>query len=82
VLCVVDSHRLKLSGRSHSHVGLPFHELEGYLRYMMSRGYGLCSCIMDVTRPGNEEKGVHSEGKGGKRAVAIPWFQGGKPHLC
>jgi hypothetical protein len=48
----------------------------------MSRGYGLCSCIMDVTGPGNEEKGVHSEGKCGKRVVAILRFQGGRPHLC
>jgi hypothetical protein len=24
----------------------------------------------------------HSEGKGGERAVAIPKFQGGNPHIC
>jgi hypothetical protein len=30
-----------------------FYELEGYLGYMMSRGYGLCSCIVYVTGQGN-----------------------------
>jgi hypothetical protein len=38
VICLVDSHRYKSSGRSHSHVGPSFHELEAIL-IMMSRGY-------------------------------------------
>jgi hypothetical protein len=33
VLCLDDNHQSKLSGRSHSHVGPPFHEVEGYLGY-------------------------------------------------
>jgi hypothetical protein len=48
----------------------------------MSRGLCLYSCIVDVTARGKVGKGVHSEGKGGERAMAIPRFQGGSPRLC
>jgi hypothetical protein len=65
VLCVVDSHRLKSSGRSHSHVGPLFYELEGYILAMMSRG--LCYCC-DRTRQIGESGGL-SVGKGGENDV-------------
>jgi hypothetical protein len=35
-----------------------------------------------VTGRGNYWKVVHLEGKGGERAMAIPRFQGGRPHVC
>jgi hypothetical protein len=49
---------------------------------MLSRGLCSCSCIENVTRRGNEGKGVHSEGKDEERVVTIPRFQGGSPRLC
>jgi hypothetical protein len=48
----------------------------------MSRGYGLCSCIVDVIGRGKQGKVDHSEGTGGERIVAIMRFQGGSPCLC
>jgi hypothetical protein len=48
----------------------------------MSRGYGLCSRVVDVTGQGNQVKVVHSEGKDEERVVAILRFQGGSPRLC
>jgi hypothetical protein len=33
VLCLVDRHRYKSSGKSHLHVGPPFFTLEGYLGF-------------------------------------------------
>jgi hypothetical protein len=79
VLRVVDSLRYKSSGRSQTHAGHSFHELEGYL------GYGewrlcLCYCLDWAGQVGGSVE--HSEGKGGERYMAILRFLCGSPRPC
>jgi hypothetical protein len=70
VICLADSHQRKTSGRSHSHVGPPFHELEGFMDTMSRDFVYVHACCCDRAGQIGESGSLRREGWGEGRGYS------------